>query len=1082
MQGEKQPPDSQHNGRDVRTHRRLVSYPWRASQLFGLCAAIGWVVLSLPRLARKLDHFVSSNGSLTYAGESISWTACGTKEEPNLFECSSVDVPLDHFNASNNLNGRHFTIPLVRLRVKTATRNILFNPGGPGGSGAEFIRRAGPKLATIVGDDFHLVGFDPRGISGSRPLATCYQTDEARLMFPRIKPKHVSEDSGDLWAWATNHAHACADVMGEFAAHINSPQTAADMNTILDALGQKDMYYWGLSYGTVLGATYSTLFPERAKRVIIDGVLNQFQWYQSLLEYDSAVDQDNVYSGLLEECVKAGPKLCALAQYAATKGELSEKLLSMARKLTDDPVGVYINKTLYGILDHTSLWINGVFASLYRPASWPQLAKNLVAVLDGNATDAFLSYQWKGYESWRDEGDSGFFVYYNDAPSGSEHWPQDHRALVDELSPVLNASLFSEGSFDSTFVRAAWAIPKRHTYIPTHGVETAHPLLVLSTTYDPVCPLISAKNATGTFTGARLVEVKGYGHSSLAVPSLCAARHVRAFFKNGTLPEEKHVRCEVDGNPYFGDTASVAFFEDPEDQKIHAAQVLYVNTFNFQGRPFQTLLSIALLVACLLCYTLLFILYLAPHLYRVESFVHPDIDIIRPAAVVGLLAAILAALNVPFGFNSHIPHRLSLPDQEPSKRSPLLRPTGPLLVAATLAVGPVLLAGISQSTIQTTTVTSVPLTVDQWEPRFDASNRRYRGGQAADTPTTIAALAAMRNFTAPVANVCDDITDPNRQLCSVSATTISIRAECTGQVFDNPDGIGLISSGKSESHAFCAGSGTDRELCVKITTSSPSTCGAFATGLHPCARDGNCPGLGVDGTWARLLGVRVNGVDLDLDTDHKINQVVCLLTHGTAVVTQNGTLPPTLDRNAFAPMQESVGMNYGGSNIAGSVTALNRIYTESTSPYSFNLAAVGTGDNTAYRTPIGYLLLGDDAVNGAEEVARQIERNFDTATLHAFARGPESSDLVFTRGEVRGAYVYQPLALLVLLVPFAATVLGTWGRWRVGSAEEVVGYDPVAIARLGPVGGVGVGGWAGGEGGEDERGSVGGLEVEAGFC
>ena len=35
--------------------------------------------------------------------------------------------------------------------------------------------------------------------------------------------------------------------MGEYGAYVNTPQTAADMNSILDAIGQEDIYYWGFS-------------------------------------------------------------------------------------------------------------------------------------------------------------------------------------------------------------------------------------------------------------------------------------------------------------------------------------------------------------------------------------------------------------------------------------------------------------------------------------------------------------------------------------------------------------------------------------------------------------------------------------------------------------------------------------------------------------------------------------------------------------------------------------------------------------------------------------------------------------------
>jgi pimeloyl-ACP methyl ester carboxylesterase len=41
---------------------------------------------------------------------------------------------------------------------------ILFNPGGPGGSGVDLIARDGKLLSAVVGPQFDVLGFDPRGV------------------------------------------------------------------------------------------------------------------------------------------------------------------------------------------------------------------------------------------------------------------------------------------------------------------------------------------------------------------------------------------------------------------------------------------------------------------------------------------------------------------------------------------------------------------------------------------------------------------------------------------------------------------------------------------------------------------------------------------------------------------------------------------------------------------------------------------------------------------------------------------------------------------------------------------------------
>jgi len=92
------------------------------------------------------------------------------------------------------------------------------------------------------------------------------------------------------------------------------------------------------------------------------------------------------------------------------------------------------------------------------------------------------------------------------------------------------------------FDRASWTIPTSHSFRPRYHpefprVKTAEPILVLSTTWDPVCPLVSAQKAANSFEGAGLVEQKSYGHCSLSMPSLCTAEHARRYFNEGVIPK-----------------------------------------------------------------------------------------------------------------------------------------------------------------------------------------------------------------------------------------------------------------------------------------------------------------------------------------------------------------------------------------------------------------------------------------------------------------------------------------------------------------------------------------------------------------
>jgi pimeloyl-ACP methyl ester carboxylesterase len=555
------------------TYRIKICLLWVGTAVMAMVFVFDFYDLFIGRYQRQAPT------TFKYHGEHITWTPCGDLKGSHI-ECSNITVPMDQFDLENSRD-KTFTIPLFRLRSEKATQNLIMNPGGPGASGFDLLYSGGEQIRTIVGDGFHLLSFDPRGVNTSTPVATCYPDAKTAAALSGVRASNPVTDSPEVYAWTQNFVKACADTMGEHAKYVNTPQTAADMNNILDALGQRDMIYWGFSYGTLLGQTYAGLYPERAKRVIIDGVVNQWQRYEGHYEEESMVDTDTVLDGFFDECIKAGATNCRLSSLATSKEELRDTVLSFMVKLRDQPISVYINNTIYGLLNHDMVWYNGIFRALYKPPSWFALADNLYELMQGNATPAFIAYS----TGERMPDQSFAFIFLNDGLSGPKHWPEGREALLNKVTPWLNESLFSESSFKLYYMKQQWAIPKTHSYVPRKGVKTAHPLLILSTSYDPVCPLVSARSANEAFVGSQIVEVKGYGHCSVAAASVCLARHVRAFLYEGRIPSG-YTQCEVDA-PYFvqpdgnGLVSAQREFEDAEDEKIHLAQLEMARDWEF---------------------------------------------------------------------------------------------------------------------------------------------------------------------------------------------------------------------------------------------------------------------------------------------------------------------------------------------------------------------------------------------------------------------------------------------------------------------------------------------------------------------
>lgn len=188
---------------------------------------LAWILASLILLYTFIPHFrfrlwpipCHKLARVRYEGESILWEPCGEITGHPL-ECSDLTVPMNHFAPANSsgANGKEkvFTIPLIRMRAKNATQNLIVNPGGPGGSGVLFVYAIGDELNTILDEGYHILSFDPRGVNGSKPRAECYPDEASRRAHSMPRSGKIS-DTGAMYAWNKNLARACYDTMGEHA-------------------------------------------------------------------------------------------------------------------------------------------------------------------------------------------------------------------------------------------------------------------------------------------------------------------------------------------------------------------------------------------------------------------------------------------------------------------------------------------------------------------------------------------------------------------------------------------------------------------------------------------------------------------------------------------------------------------------------------------------------------------------------------------------------------------------------------------------------------------------------------------------
>lgn len=302
------------------------------------------------------------------------------------------------------------------------------------------------------------------------------------------------------------------------------------------------------------------------------------------------MDADHVYDAFLEKCIVAGSD-CALTSIARTQQSLRQKLHDFGESLDRHPKDVFA-PSLGGCskFDYTSFW-NVVFNHLYSSSSWRFLAQNIASAMTGNMTGlySFADYNVRliathhcpeGTRSLCPPTDNSIdLVNANDALTGPEHWPGGREALLDELLQDLNVSSFAQVNTLTSYVNQQWKIPRTHSFSQPSKVETQHPLLILSTSYDPICPLQEAKTAVNIFEGSRLIELEGYGHTTGSLPSPCVTTWIKYYLSYGALPE-KDTKCQVHSMySYFpemdehGAPRRLTAFGDPEDERIYSAQL-----------------------------------------------------------------------------------------------------------------------------------------------------------------------------------------------------------------------------------------------------------------------------------------------------------------------------------------------------------------------------------------------------------------------------------------------------------------------------------------------------------------------------
>lgn len=230
---------------------------------------------------------------------------------------------------------------------------------------------------------------------------------------------------------------------------------------------------------------------------------------------------DATWEAFMRGCI-ANPSNCALAHnrtYASLEATMWD-LLTTIRNSPPVFAGTYV-------LDY-STFKSFLFNSLYSPSHWPSVALALDDLLNGNLTTLATLILGGGGIPQQDQAILGIRC-------GDKALRTD---VLADLEPDFAAYKSESGWFWDwawgayVLPCARWRTRARERYEGGFwGVRTRNPVLFVGNTYDPVTPIVSARNMSAGFEGSVLLTHDACGVSWSPVPLFTYPRlHYPPFF------------------------------------------------------------------------------------------------------------------------------------------------------------------------------------------------------------------------------------------------------------------------------------------------------------------------------------------------------------------------------------------------------------------------------------------------------------------------------------------------------------------------------------------------------------------------
>ena len=441
-------------------------------------------------------------------------------------QAGSIEVPIDYQDPSKG----SFTLYVTRHQAANPSERIgslLVNPGGPGFGGSDFALYADQIYSQKLLDRFDIVAWDPRGTGQSTPAIDCVNNYDKYFASTDITPDDDAERQ-QIIDLAQEFEDDCAMKNADILQYVGTNNSARDMDSIRDGLGEDTISYFGFSYGSELGATWATLFPETVRAAVLDGASDPNADFltsglQQTKGFESSVDT------FLAKC-SANPD-CAFSNGGDAEGAFD----TLMQSLDDKPI-----PSESGRPDVTrGVALSGVIEAMYSESSWPQLEQALADAQQGKGAgllalyDEYYQRQPDGtYDNSLEAFQTITCMDVAERPTVAEDDATAPRftSIAPRLAPGTT------GSYFCTFYPKA-----EDPRVPITGAG-AGPILVVGTTGDPATPLASSQNMANALEQGVLLTVVADQHTGYDV-NQCSHDNVDDYLIDLTVPA-KGTRCD----------------------------------------------------------------------------------------------------------------------------------------------------------------------------------------------------------------------------------------------------------------------------------------------------------------------------------------------------------------------------------------------------------------------------------------------------------------------------------------------------------------------------------------------------------